>query len=270
MRLRSFLTPLFPFSLSNSIFGQVLIIMLKKETFIKSLLLLSLCLIPFKKKLVAQINKSLFSVRFSVQSDFQKATFKDTRFPYELKEHKASQINWGLDFLSTKKISNRSNVYFGIGYFRNKLNFQRAYDHQLLNSGRDSFPIGTATYDYTFHLLRIPVGLSFLILKKNKYDVSLAIEQTVNFSFQQVYNGQIPFPNANNKSSKFKYYGNSILLFVPISKHFSENSQIGIEPYVRLLNIYQRKDPILFENESKLNSRFFDGIGVSIKYSTIF
>lgn len=224
---------------------------------------------PFEKKLIAQVNKTLFSIRISAQSDFQRATFKN-RFPYELKEHKANQINWGLDLLSDKRISNKSNVYFGIGYFRNKFNFQRAYDHQLLNSGRDSFPIGTATYDYTFHLLRIPIGLSFLIQEKNKYNFSLAIEHAINFSFQQIYNGQKPFPEANNKYSRFKYYGNSVLLLAPISKHFSENSQIGIEPYVRLLNIYQRKDAILFENESKPYSRFFDAIGVSIKYTTIF
>lgn len=225
---------------------------------------------PLSKKLIAQINKSLFSVRIAVQSDFQKATFKDTRFPYELKEHKASQINWGLDLLNENRIYNNWRVYFGIGYFRNKFNFERFYDHQLLNIGRDSFPIGTSTYDYTFHLLRIPMGLSFLILKKNEYDFSLAIEQAINFSFQQVYNGRMPFSGANNRYSKFKYYGNSILLVASISKSLSKNSLIHIEPYLRLLNIYQRKDPFLFENNSKPYSRIFDAIGVSLKCSTDF
>jgi hypothetical protein len=268
MRVRSILI-IFLF-LFIPFFSQPLIKLYKVFTFMRGLFLLLLCLIPFKQKLNAQHDKALFSVRVSAQSDFQKARFKEIHFPYDFREHKANQINWGLDFLSRKKISNRSNVYFGIGYFRNKFNFKRAYDHQFLNRGRDSFPIGTNTYDYTFHLLRIPIGLSFLILEKNKYDFRLAIEQTVNFSFQQIYNGQLPFPNANNKYSKFKYYGNSILIFLPISKHFSRNTQVGIEPYIRLFNIYQRKDLILFENESKPYSRLFDGIGVALKYSTIF
>lgn len=222
------------------------------------------------KKLFAQINKSLFSFRISLQSDLQKADFTDTQFPYEFKEHVTTELNWGIDLLREKKILNKCSLYFGIGYFRNKFNFKRAYDHQLLNSGTDSLPIGTSTNNYTFHLLRFPIGISYQLLKKNKYDFNLGIENVINFSLQQVYNGGKPFVGANDKYSRFSYYSNSVFFFGRISRRLSKNSFLQIEPYIRLLNIYKRKDPFLYESNSEPYKRIFDGMGLSLKYATNF
>ncbi len=241
-----------------------------KKNIIKALFLSAICLLTPNRILFAQINNPVFSVRVSLQSDFQKADFKDTQFPNEFKEQSATQMNLGIDLLSEKRIHNNWSVYAGIGYFRNKFNFKRAYDHQLLNIGRDSLPVGTTTSDYTFHLLRLPIGISYQLLKKSRYNFNIGIENIINFSFLQVYNGQKPFPDANNKYSRFGYYGNSIHLFCRISRQVSPNSLIQIEPYVRLLNRYKREDPFLFENNSKPYTRTIDAIGLSFKYSTNF
>ncbi|MEP7251994.1 MAG: outer membrane beta-barrel protein [Ginsengibacter sp.] len=216
-------------------------------------------------------NKSVFiTPRISFQSDFQKADFKDNRFPFEFKEHTATELNWGIDVLAEKEIFNKWSIYFGVGYFRNRFNFERAYDHQLLNSGRDSLPIGTSTKNYTFHLLRFPIGVSYRLLEKNKYDFKLSIENVINFSFQQVYKGRKAFPGATNKYSAFRYYGNTILLSGGVSKRLSPSSLLQIGPCVRLLNIYKRNDIFLYENKLKPYIRALDGIGLSLKYATNF
>ena len=118
---------------------------------------------------VAQNKNVLISPRGSFQSDFQKADFKDNKFPFEFKEHTATQLNWGTDLLIEKYLTDKLSVYIGAGYFRNKFNFKWQYDHQLLNSGRDSIPIGTSTKNYIFHLLRFPIGANYQILKRNNY-----------------------------------------------------------------------------------------------------
>lgn len=213
-------------------------------------------------------NKDIFiAPRISFQSDFQKAAFKDIRFPFEFKEHTATQVNWGIDLLIEKSLSDRLSVYIGAGYFRNKFNFKRQYDHQLLNDGRDSIPIGTSTNNYIFHLLHFPIGANYQVLKRNKYDFILGIENVVNFSFQQVYNGKKAFPEARNKHNGFNYYGNTILLFAGISKHLSHSSLFQFGPYLRLLNIYKRKDLFLYESNHKPYIRTFDAIGLSLKYA---
>lgn len=213
-------------------------------------------------------NKDVFiTPSISFQSDFQKADFKDNRFPFEFKEHTATQLNWGIDLLIEKYLTNKLSVYIGAGYFRNKFNFKRQYDHQLLNNGRDSIPIGTSTNNYMFHLLRFPIGANYQILKKNKYDFILGLENVVNFSFQQIYNGRKAFPEATNKYKGFNYYGNTVLLFAGISKHVSHSSLLQLGPYLRLLNIYKRKDLFLYESNRKPYIRAFDAVGLSLKYA---
>ena len=53
---------------------------------------------------------------------------------------------------------------------------------------------------------------------------TLAIENLVNFSFQQFYNGPKAFPEATNTNTALNYYGNTVLLFGGISKHLSHRS----------------------------------------------
>lgn len=242
--------------------------MKKNKSTLPILLLCSfLSLFLFKNALLAQSKETFFSARVSVQSDFQKADFKDISFPYEYKKHSTTTINFGIDALIEKEITEKLKAYIGAGYYRNKFTFSRAYDHKLLNIGTDSISIGTNTHNYTFHLFRYPLGISYQLMKESKYTLNLGLENIINFSFQQVYNGAKPFPTANNKYSRFRYYGNSILAVINIVKRISHSSFLELGPYVRVLNIYKRKDPILFDNNTKAYSRNFDGIGLSIKYS---
>ncbi|WP_276501264.1 hypothetical protein [Terrimonas pollutisoli] len=229
--------------------------------------LLFLCSFLFKNSLFAQSKEPIFSVRVSVQSDFQKADFKDASFPFDYKRHSTTTINFGIDALIEKEITKQITAYIGAGYYRNKFTFSRFYDHRLLNIGTDSILIGTSTRNYTFHLLRCPVGIYYQLIKLNKYALNFGLENIVNFSFQQAYNGAKPFPTANNKYSGFRYYGNSILISISGMKRISPTSFLELGPYVRVLNIYKRKDPILFDYNTKFYSRNFDGIGFSIKYS---
>lgn len=240
---------------------------MRKVPLVATLLLLVCNSLLFENFIIAQTHKTFFSIRASIQSDFQEADFKDIQFPFEFRKHSTTTMNWGADLLAEKEMANNWNVYIGIGYFRNKFNFKRAYDHKLLNPGTDSIPLGTSTTDYVFNLLRCPIGISYRISKKNKYKFDVGIENAINFSFQQAYNGTKVFPNANNKHSKFKYYGNSILFLVRISKQASRNSVLQLNPYIRILNIYKRKDPFLFENNSTPYSRTFDATGISLIYS---
>jgi hypothetical protein len=238
------------------------------ENIIKtSLLLFSFICFSFQNVVLSQIKSPQFSIRIAAQLDFQKADFKDINFPFDFKEHKITTINFGMDLLIEKEITNEWGIYGGIGYYRNKFKFKRAYDHTLLNIGTDSIPIGTSTNDYTFALVRCPIGILYKLITRNKHAFHLGMENIVNFSFQQTYNGSKPFPNANNKYSKFQYYGNSTILFVEVSRHLNQNSFLELAPYIRMSNIYKRKDPFLFENSSNFYSRFFDAIGLSLKYS---
>ena len=214
-----------------------------------------------------QLGNPQLSIRISLQSDFQKANFKDTQFPFEYKEHSASQINWGIDVLAGKEIFKKWHGYIGVGYFKNKFNFKRAYDHTLLNPINDSIPLGTSTSNYTYNLIRFPIGLSYRLVSKNKIAVNLGIEGIINFSFSQVYNGTKPFPDANNRLKKFDFFGNSLLLFGQITSEITKKKHLQIEPYIRVLNLSKGKNPILYESTSKTISKTFDAIGISINYS---
>lgn len=233
--------------------------------FISFFLFLISCIL-FSTVVVAQNKKFSITARIPLQIDFQKATFKDVHFPFEFKEHSVIATNWGIDLLSEKEITKKLGVYIGIGYLRDRFNFQRFYDHQLLNIGTDSLPIGTTVYNYTYHLFRLPIGIAYKIIETKKLDLQVGFENIFSFSFLQIYNGAKPFANANNKLSHFRYFGNSIMFFIQFSKPISNTSSLKLEPYLRISNTY-RKDPILYENANETNARTFDAFGLAIKYS---
>jgi hypothetical protein len=239
-----------------------------KRRLIQLVLLYSLssCLI-FCGALSAQSRKAVLSARFSLQVDFQKDSFKEIPFPFGIKPHTSTAINWGIDLLIEKKASREISAYIGLGYFRNQFNFNRLYDHSLLNIGRDSFPVGTRTSNYLFHLLRLPVGATYKVLHKKNYHINLGIEGVVSFSFRQTYHGKDVFPNANHSYSRLDYYGGSIFLVSCISKQVAVNRSLEVQPYIRIWNMYRREDPFLYEPESKPHVRTFDAIGFSLKYS---
>ncbi len=214
-------------------------------------------------------NKSVFiTPRISLQSDFQKADFKDNQFPFEFKEHTATQLNYGIDLLFDKYLTDKLSVYIGAGYFRNKFNFKKFYDHRLLNIGTDSIPLGTATRNYIYHFIRFPVGVDYTIISTKKETYKIGGEIIFNCSFQKIYNGGKPFPNANNKLSKFQYSGNTINLFATVAIPINSNSFFEIEPYIRIYDIY-KKDKVFYENPSENITHSFDALGLSLKYSFI-
>ena len=75
-------------------------------------------------------------------------------FPLRTEIQKANTINFGLDALIKLKMEKIS-LFAGMGYFRNRFNIKRGYDHQALNAGMDSLPIGTDTKNYNYSFIKI-------------------------------------------------------------------------------------------------------------------
>jgi hypothetical protein len=73
---------------------------------------------------MAQKNKLLIGIRVHVQLEFQK---ENISFPIVLspKEQTAIVLNYGIDFLTEKKLDKKISAYLGIGYFRNRFNYKK-------------------------------------------------------------------------------------------------------------------------------------------------
>ena len=102
--------------------------------------------------------------------------------------------------------------------------------------------------NFTAYLLHIFIHEKYLLntnstalsfLSFANYAIYLGIENIINFSFNQIYNGTKPFAEANNKLTKFDYYSNSILLFVRNTKNLSKSKQLQIEPYIMIAKTYK-------------------------------
>ncbi len=207
--------------------------------------------------LLCQTKKLHLQVRLPLQVDLQKA---EIIYPLRTEEQKATAVNFGLDALVNYQL-NKFSIYTGVGFFRNKFNIRRAYDHQALNVGRDSLPIGTNTDNYIYSLLRLPIGTSFTFMENKKMNLKVGADFLNNFSFRRKYNGRVPFEGANTVYNGFAYFGHSLNFFVNLSNKFIE-----IEPYARVYHRY-KKDRFLKENENETITRYFDAIGLSIRYS---
>jgi len=230
------------------------------------LLITTACLLVINYISLAQTVHLKPSIRVSLQTDFQSATFADTQYPFTKKEFSTTQLNWGSDFLLGYEFNKNIHGEIGLGYFRNKFNFQRLFNHSLLNAGRDSVGIGLSTKSYTFHLLRIPIGFYYNLIKKDKYSFALGIDNFINISLREKYDGPKTFPEAHNARNKFKYYGNSIVLFAILEKKLGSFYKVEFQPYIRLLNSYQIENDILYEPNSKLITDTFDAIGLSLNF----
>lgn len=154
--------------------------------------------------------------------------------------------------------------YFGLGYFRNKFNFRRQY-LPFLSGSNDSVPIGVATYNYTYHIFRIPLGITQRVGGRPGHEISAGLENVVNFSFNKSYHGSF---NADPNTSKgeFRFYGNSLFLQLQFLKSLPGVSTLHLIPYVRILNWYNQKDEVLKE-EKNYTLKAADSIGMSLKYS---
>jgi hypothetical protein len=201
-------------------------------------------------------------VRMPFQLEYQEATIQYT---WGIDYKKGKQLNFGLDALLHHRI-NRYALYAGIGYFRNKMNIRRPYDHMALNQGVDSLPIGTLTDDYTYSLLRFPIGVGYTVVTSQKGDLSLMLEHLFNYSLRRDYKGGVPFSGANTTYKKANPFGNSVNLLVHFSipLHQTQN-RIEFEPFVRIYHKY-RKDKILMENESESIERRLGAFGIGVRY----
>lgn len=133
-----------------------------------------------------------------------------------------------------------------------------------LNIGRDSLPIGTSASNYTYSLLRLPVGISFICKENKKIKIKAGAEYIHNISFRRKYNGRVPFPGANTVYKGVTYFGNAVHIFASFS-----TTIIEIEPFVRVYNSY-KKDRFLNEEENETITRHFDAIGISFRYTLSF
>lgn len=207
--------------------------------------------------LTAQTNNLKLHIRIPIQYEQQKANIST---PFGVREAQANAINFGTDILlayTVKKI----NFYGGIGYFRNRFNIRREYDHRALNAGSDSIPLGTEALYYTYSLLRIPTGFTHSVLKQGNTQVLLGVEHVFNFSFRRKYNGAVPYSGARNTNTQFSYFGNCANVVVNLKVQ-----QMEFGAFIRVLNSY-KKDRFLKENEDETVIRYLDAFGISVLYS---
>jgi hypothetical protein len=202
--------------------------------------------------------------RIQGQEDFQNETFAIGEPNGGVATHKSTAFNYGADMLAIKKTKSKINIYGGVGFFRNKFNFTKRYDHRLLNPGIDSSLLGTSTKNYVYSLLRFPLGIDLLLKTHKNKNFSLSVENIFNFSFLQTYNGGKPFPNANSKLRKFKFYGYNLLFRANLTQNLKNGHDISISPYLRVFNLYNHTDPVLYQDETGNYIRWIDAVGLSV------
>ncbi len=213
----------------------------------------------------AQKNNFSIGLRIPIQVDFQKEIIKSAPISLQ-REQKATVLNYGIDAIVQKKIGQKISTYVGVGYFRDKFNFRRFYNHQLLNIGTDSIPLGTSTRNYIYNILRFPIGIIYQMNETQKNLYQVGGEIIFNYSFQKIYNGGKPFPDANNKISDFQFSGNSVIFYATIGIFLNGYSLLELEPYIRIYHTY-KKDEVLYEDPSESIKNSFDALGLMIKYS---
>jgi hypothetical protein len=208
----------------------------------------------------AQEQAVSLSVRVPVQLEFQKAVITYGRDEIQ----KNTAFNFGIESLIEGRISTRISVSAGVGYFRQRFNIKRQYDHMSLNPGIDSLPYGSKTSNYDYHLLRAPVGVRYFISPVAS-SLSLSLDYIPSFSVSSKYNGKQHIPNANQKQKKFMFFSHALNVSIRIPVYGKAWNHFNIEPYLRILHIY-KKDAIFFEHSSETITRSFDAIGVSFAY----
>lgn len=225
-------------------------------------LIASIAFLFFHSISIAQREAWKLFVRVPFERDLQKA---EIPFSWGTEIRKTEVTNFGLDMLLNYRIRGFE-VYLGVGYFRDRFNIKRGYDHQALNIGRDSIPLGTATKNYTYSLVRFPIGLQFQPLKFKKLLIGVGTEYFFNFRFRRIYNGRLPFSGANNVYKGVDFFGNSLHLLVNVSKPIHNIHLLKVEPFIQICNSY-KKDRFLMEKENEKVTGNFDAYGIAVSYS---
>jgi hypothetical protein len=211
---------------------------------------------------VCQKHPLSVGIRLPGQWEYQKATIE---YSFGKEVVSGNALNFGLDVL-LERSGHPWKVYGGLGYFRNRINIHRQFDHEVFNPFRDSIPIATLTRNYTYYLFRIPTGVKYVLHRDSHQSIDVGVENNFNWSLKRKYDGPRA-PSFENKNiyGQASFFGSTVnLLFTYVIN--TKNTQLSVGPYVRLLNDY-KKDFILFENKSENNTHYFDAIGIHLQYS---
>jgi hypothetical protein len=204
----------------------------------------------------AQTKTVSFAVRLPVQLDFQKT---------EGGERKGTAVNFGINGIAMFGIGNQLSAFAGIGYFRERFNIKRSYNHGALNPG-PSLSILLYTNHYDYHLLTLPTGISYALTNKSP-SISLGAEYIPGFKFLSSYPGKKPFPDANTTKSGFSFFSHQVNLSVTIPVTIGSSHRFALQPFVRLLQSY-KNDAILdkYSTRNEMNTRMLNAVGISFNY----
>ena len=225
-------------------------------------ILATLLIIPFTV-MAQQQQKISFCLRIPITIESQEAEI--TYGPREIQKN--NSLNFGMGCIASLQISKQVSVSAGLGYFRERFNIKRPYNHRALNAGRDSVLILLVTRNYNYHLLEIPVGVNYSFSKK-KNSTRIGIQYVPAFSLSSSYNGGVPFPNANTTRNATYFFSHSVNLSVAFPFTIS-NLKFSMDPFVRIMHTY-KKDILLYENENETISKNLDAFGVALTYQFSF
>ncbi|MBV9987341.1 MAG: hypothetical protein JO301_06660 [Chitinophagaceae bacterium] len=201
-----------------------------------------------------------YSIGLPVQMESQRVEIFYIRHSIQT----ATILNYGIQLSANKKVNNHLLFSGGLGYFRQRFNIKRVYDHQTLNSGSDSLPIELSVSHYVYHLLEVPLGLSYLF-GSNATSPGLKLTYTAAFTLASVYKGGVPFTGARTTDGTIRFFSSAVAVAAIFP--FKIGSQyFSIQPFVRILYNY-KKDRIFYENPSESVSRSFDAAGVNFSYN---
>jgi hypothetical protein len=217
----------------------------------------------------AQSKKLQLAARLVLQKEFQRAGFTELRFPFLYKEHYATQLNFGLDVMLKKNLAKKMELNFGLGFFNQRFNFRRLFDYYELNSAIDSSGLGVSTKYYTYKLLRLPIGVNYIISNKKGLKIQLGLENIIAFKISEVYQAPAPLPVTIIKKNNFAFFNNGIMFNAVFTKQI-KNNQFSVAPFTRLANFTQIYNPILFETRQQLQVNYFDAFGINILYTKQF
>jgi hypothetical protein len=209
----------------------------------------------------AQTKKISFAVRVPVQLDFQKVQVNYGEDGVK----KNIAINFGINGIAMLGLSKQLSAFAGIGYFRERFNIKRSYNHGALNPG-PSPAILLYTNHYDYHLLTFPAGISYALTNK-KPSVSLGAEYVAGFKFLSSYPGQKPFPDASTTKSGFSFFSHQVNLSVTIPIATGSSHRFSLQPFVRLVQSY-KNDAILdkYSTRNEMNTRMLNAVGISFNY----
>jgi hypothetical protein len=163
-----------------------------------------------------------------------------------------------------KKFKKSWGLTLGLTYVKRQYRMMLPFNHCYFLPPGQGCPLILAHLDrYGYKTLELPVGINQYLLSKNKLELYLSLTALTAFSFQAVYNSQVPFIGTKRMNA-IHYFSTSLTSSLGVGYRLSENVKLIIEPFVRLMH-RQRKDSILFvAYEDRLTH--FDNFGAHLYF----